>query len=56
MLLSYSMMLVLAPKKIGKLGDVLGILLCHLLFSWLIFYSIVTINKMEWIRDTVESG
>ncbi len=55
MLLSYSMMLVLAPKKIGKLGDAFGILLHHLLFSWLIFYSIVTINKMRWVRDTVES-
>ena len=52
-LLSSMMMLVLAPGKIGRLESTIGMLLHHLILSWLIFYSIATINEMKWVRDTL---
>jgi hypothetical protein len=52
-LLSSIMMLFLAPGKTGQLESTIGMLLHHLILSWLIFYSIGTINEMKWARDTL---
>ena len=51
--LSAIMTSVLASENKKMYEPITGILLYHLLFQWLIFYSIATIRNMNWKRESV---